>query len=182
MNHSYKISTKNLVLIGLCSALLCVLAPWSITLPISPVPFTLGTLILYVITYILGLRKGLICFLIYLLLGFIGLPVFAGFTSGPSKLLGPTGGYLIGELFLVLILGFFLHQFKYKRSMFLLGMVFGTFLCYFFGTLWLAYINHLSFKVALSVGVLPYLLFDTIKIAFALFWAPRIRTTLRYFT
>ena len=158
--------------ISLFTALLCVLSPLAITLPISPVPFTLGTFILYITIYIIGFQNGFISFLLYLLLGFVGLPVFAGFSGGPGRLMGPTGGYLVGEIFLVIILGLLL-----KKS-YLLGLILGTLICYLFGSLWLAALNHISFPAALGLGVLPYLPFDAIKILSAILLAPRIRSRL----
>ncbi|MBQ7360227.1 MAG: biotin transporter BioY [Lachnospiraceae bacterium] len=175
MNRNLKLSTHHMALIGVMTALICVLSPLSITLPISPVPFSFGTLALYLSTYLLGRWKGLLTFLLYLLLGFVGLPVFAGFTSGPGKLIGPTGGYLIGEVFLVLLLGFLLEIFQYKQTMFLTGMILGTLVCYFFGSLWLAYLNHISLLSAISIGALPYLPFDAVKVLLAFFLAPKIR-------
>lgn len=172
MQRSIIFTPKNMAYISLFTALLCVLSPLAITLPISPVPFTLGTFVLYIAIYIIGLKRGLISFLLYLLLGFVGLPVFAGFTSGPARLFGPTGGYLFGELFLVLLLGLFL-----KKS-YSLGLILGTLACYLFGTLWLSYLNQLTFFSALGIGVLPYLPFDAIKILGALLLAPRIRSRL----
>lgn len=172
MHRNLAFTPKNMAYISLFTALLCVLSPFAVTLPISPVPFTLGTFVLYITIYIIGLKRGLISFLLYLFLGFVGLPVFAGFTSGPARLLGPTGGYLFGELFLVLVLGLLI-----KRS-YLLGLILGTIICYLFGTLWLAGLNQISYISALSLGVLPYLLFDAIKILGAFLLAPRIRSRL----
>lgn len=172
MQQKSVFTSKNMAHISLFTALLCVLSPFAVALPISPVPFTLGSFALYITVHIIGLKKGLISFLLYLFLGFAGLPVFAGFTSGPAKLIGPTGGYLVGEVFLVLILGFCM------KSSFLLGLILGTLACYFFGTLWLSFLNQIPFSVALGFGVLPYLPFDAIKILGALLLAPRIRLRL----
>jgi len=162
-------TSKNMAHISLFTALLCVLSPFAVTLPISPVPLTLGSFVLYLTVYIIGPKKGIISFLLYLLLGFAGLPVFAGFTSGPAKLIGPTGGYLLGEIFLVLILGLFM------KSSYLLGLILGTLACYLSGTLYLAFLNQISFTAAIGLGVLPYLPFDAIKILGAVLLAPRIR-------
>ena len=76
--------------IGIMAALICVLGPLSI--PIGPVPITLTNLAIYITLYAVGMKNGTISYFIYLLIGFIGLPVFSNFTSGPGKLLGPTGG------------------------------------------------------------------------------------------
>ena len=96
-------STRQLSVIGVMTAVTCVLAPFS--LPIGPVPISLTNLAIYFSLYVLGTKYGCISYLVYLLIGFIGVPVFSGFTSGPGKLLGPTGGYLIGFLPMALIAG-----------------------------------------------------------------------------
>ena len=98
--------TKRLTLIGLSAALLCILGPLSIPLPVSPVPITLTNFAVYIIIYILGMHSGTVSVLIYLCLGAVGLPVFSAFSGGLGKLAGPTGGYLAGFLFLALIQGF----------------------------------------------------------------------------
>lgn len=92
--------TKELTLIGLMAALTCIAGPLSLPLPFSPVPISLTNLAIYFSVYILGMKRGTISYLVYLLLGLVGLPVFSAFTSGPAKLFGPTGGYLIGFIFI----------------------------------------------------------------------------------
>ena len=83
--------TKEITLIGLMAAVTCIAGPLSLALPFSPVPISLTNLAIYVSVYILGMRRGTISYLVYLLLGLVGLPVFSAFTSGPAKLFGPTG-------------------------------------------------------------------------------------------
>lgn len=82
--------TKRLTLIGLSAALLCILGPLSIPLPVSPVPITLTNFAVYIIIYILGMHSGTVSVLIYLCLGAVGLPVFSAFSGGLGKLAGPT--------------------------------------------------------------------------------------------
>lgn len=79
--------TKELTLIGLMAALTCIAGPLSLPLPFSPVPISLTNLAIYFSVYILGMKRGTISYLVYLLLGLVGLPVFSAFTSGPAKLL-----------------------------------------------------------------------------------------------
>lgn len=159
--------TKMLVLIGLMTAITCILGPLSVAIPISPVPISFTNLAIYFSAVLLGWKKGTISCLVYLLIGFIGLPVFSGFTAGPAKLLGPTGGYLIGFIFMALIAGFFVDKFKGKIYMYALGMVLGTIVTYILGTGWLAYQANLTFKAALFAGVIPYIPGDVSKIIIA---------------
>ena len=111
---SSKWSIKTIALIGLMTAVICVISPFSIPIPISPVPITLSIFAIYLSLFALGMTKGFLSCVIYLCLGLAGVPVFAGFTCGAGKLLGPTGGYLLGYLFLALIAGFFIERFGNK--------------------------------------------------------------------
>lgn len=170
--------TKSMVLIALMAAVTCVLAPLSIAIPVSPVPISLTTLVLFFSAYILGMRDCTISYLIYLLLGLAGLPVFSGFTGGAGKLMGPTGGYLIGFIFTCLICGWTFDHSR-GRWMDFIGMLAGTAVCYLFGTVWLALQAGLSFKAALGAGVIPFIPGDLAKILIALLVAPEIVKRLR---
>ena len=87
-------TTYAITVTALMTAVTCILAPLSI--PIGPVPISLTNLAIYISLYLLGWKRGTISYLIYLLIGLVGIPVFSGFTGGPAKLAGPTGGYIIG--------------------------------------------------------------------------------------
>jgi biotin transport system substrate-specific component len=171
--------TFALTLIGLMTAVTCILGPLSITIPISAVPISFTNLAIYLSVTILGLKKGTISYLAYLLIGFVGVPVFSAFTAGPGKLLGPTGGYLIGFIFLCLIAGFFVDRFSGNKYMYALGMVIGTAVTYVLGSAWLAYQAHMSFGAALVVGVIPYILGDIVKIVIATTLGITIKQQLR---
>ena len=157
-------SIQTMTLTGLMTATLCLLAPISIQLPFSPIPLSLATFVIYFVIIVLGQKRSFLSVLLYLLLGFAGLPIFSGFTGGVGKLLGPTGGYLIGYLFLPLICGFFVDRWQGKVFSCLLGLLLGTLVRYFFGTIWLTLQAKLSFLAAFSSAVLPFLLFDIVKI------------------
>lgn len=152
--------------IAVMAAVICILGPLSV--PIGPVPVTTGLLGIFLAVYILGGVSGGISVLLYILIGFAGLPVFAGFKAGPSVLFGPTGGYIIGYIFLAFISGWFVKKFRktsVKNLIFqFLGMVLGLAVCYAFGTAWLALSMKLSFQAALAAGVLPFIGFDIAKI------------------
>ena len=95
--------TYEITMTALMAAVTCILAPLSI--PIGPVPISFTNLAIYLSLYLLGWKRGTISYLIYLLLGLVGLPVFSGFTGGPAKLAGPTGGYIIGFIVMAIIAG-----------------------------------------------------------------------------
>lgn len=159
--------TSTLTKIALMAALQCIISPFAIAFPISPVPMSLATLMLYLSVYILGKRHATISCGVYLLIGLVGIPVFSGFTGGAGKLLGPTGGYLIGYLSLTFISGWLIEKWSVNRVGYLmqgLGLALGTVVCYLFGTLWLAYQSGMDFFASLGVGVLPFVVGDMVKI------------------
>ena len=176
-----KIRTKQMVLIALMTAVTCVLGPLSIPLPFSPVPISLTNFAIFLAIFILGMKNGTISFIIYLLLGAVGVPVFSSFRGGLQVLAGPTGGYLIGFIFLALIMGFALDHFDRKLVPTIIGMIIGMAICYIFGTAWLAGQLGMSFVAALGVGVIPYLPGDTAKIIIAIIAGPQIRKTVSRF-
>ena len=173
-----KWNTKTMTLIGVMTAVICIMGPLSIQLLVSPVPISLGTLAIYFVIYVLGMKRGTASCCIYLLTGFIGIPVFTAFTSGPAKLLGPTGGYLLGYIFMALICGFVVDR---TNNVFLcfLGMLLGTAVLYLFGTVWLARQGNMTFPEALAAGVLPFILGDLAKIVIAMIVGGQIKKRLR---
>ena len=169
-----KIRTKQMVLIALMTAVTCVLGPLSIPLPFSPVPISLTNFAIFLAIFVLGMKSGTISFIIYLLLGAVGVPVFSSFRGGLQVLAGPTGGYLIGFIFLALIMGFALDHFDRKLVPTIIGMIIGMAVCYAFGTVWLAKLLSLSFKEGLIMGVIPYLAGDAAKIIIAAIVGPKL--------
>lgn len=169
-----KIRTKQMVLIALMTAVTCVLGPLSIPLPFSPVPISLTNFAIFLAIFVLGMKNGTISFIIYLLLGAVGVPVFSSFRGGLQVLAGPTGGYLIGFIFLALIMGFALDHFDRKLVPTIIGMSIGMVVCYAFGTVWLAKLLSLSFKEGLMMGVIPYLPGDAAKIIIAAIVGPKL--------
>ena len=175
--------TMEMVRVALFSGLLCVLAPVAIPVPMSPVPLSLATFVIYLAGMLLGARQGALCVLIYLLLGMVGLPVFSGFSGGIGVLLGPTGGYLIGYLPCVLIVGWLrgmkLGKKRFSGSVVAMGL--GTVACYILGTVWFLCVLDGTYTVgqAFLMCVAPYLAFDLIKIMVAAAVAERMERILR---
>ena len=85
-----KITVKDMTVIALVTAVICIISPFSIPIAVSPVPITLALFAIYLGGIILGWKKGLLSVVIYLLLGMVGLPIFSGFSGGVQKLVGPT--------------------------------------------------------------------------------------------
>ncbi len=177
-NYTSKSSTgvHQLALTAVMAAVICVMGPFA--LPIGPVPMTLANLGIYLAAYILGSRRGTISCLIYLLIGFIGVPVFANFTAGAGKLLGPTGGYLIGFILMAFVTGYFAEKFPDKILLKFFGMIAGTALTYAVGTAWLAYQSGMSFGTALAAGVIPFIPGDALKMVISILLGKPIRMQL----
>lgn len=169
-------SPRQLAVVGVMTAVTCVLAPFS--LPIGPIPISLTNLAIYFSLYTLGVKFGTVSYLVYLLIGFIGVPVFSGFTAGPGKLLGPTGGYLVGFIAMALIAGIIIDKFISNRVICFLGMIAGTMAAYAFAASWLAYQANLDWKAALMTGVIPFIPGDLIKMFLAVAAGPQIRRQL----
>ena len=160
---------------ALMTAVTCVLAPMSI--PIGPVPISLTNLAIYLSLYLLGWKWGTVSYLVYLLVGAAGVPVFSGFTGGLGILLGNTGGYLVGFLPMALIAGWVIDHSR-RRWIHLIGMAAGTAVCYAFGTAWFCFVGNVTPLAALSACVFPFIPVDLIKMGIALTVGPMIRSRL----
>lgn len=161
-------SILDIVYIALFAAIISICS--LVSIPIASIPVTLQILGVCLAAGFLGLAKGTVSVVIYILLGLIGIPVFAGGTSGFAKLASPTGGYIIGFIFTALIIGFAIKFFGRKLLVLIVAMAIGVLVCYAFGTAWFIILCNNSGKSmdlagALSLCVLPYLLFDAVKIA-----------------
>ena len=176
MENTNRTSVRELSLIAVMSAVTCILGPLS--LPIGLVPISLTNLAIYIAIYTLGRKRGTISYIVYLFIGLIGIPVFSGFSGGFAKLAGPTGGYLIGFIFMAFISGIFIDKFPNKIYICFLGMLLGTIVTYLIGTAWLACVAKIPFYSALSAGVIPFIPGDLIKIAVASLIGPQIKNRL----
>ena len=171
-----------LVMTALTAAVFCVVGP--ISIPIGPVPISLMTLVLYLSVYAVGYRCAVVACVIYLLLGLVGLPVFTGFQGGIGKLAGPTGGYLIGYIPMMVIggIGIALAQKKktsshaiFMRVTEAFGLIIATAVLYVFGTAWFVISTGTPVGASLALCVVPFLPGDAVKIVVAVIVGPRIR-------
>lgn len=176
-----KTKIYKLTLTALLAAVICVLAPIAVPIPVSETPLSLGTFAIYLAGCLLGWKLGTMSVFIYILIGCAGVPVFAGWTAGIGRVVGPTGGYLLGYLAVAFISGWFAEHFEKKLVMYYVGLVLATTVCYCFGTIWMGVTLHLSPKAAIAAGVLPYLLLDAIKILAAGSLAYPLRKQLKQF-
>jgi len=163
-----------MTLISLFAALTVVGA--FISIPLYPVPLTLQTLFTLLAAMTLGSVMGMLSQIIYVMLGVIGLPVFAGFKTGIGILFGPTGGFLFGFIISAYIIGKIIELKKEKNFFyyFLAGII-GTIILYIIGITQLSLVTDMGMKKALMVGMLPFLPGDILKIIAASFIAIKLR-------
>lgn len=172
-----KIDIRQMAVIALMTAVTCVIAPFS--LPIGPVPISLGSFAIYLSVCVLGWKQATVSCVIYLLLGVVGVPVFTGWQAGPAKVFGPTGGYMLGYLLVTLAAGILMELFHHKLWGDIIALILGTVLLYGAGSLWLAYQAHMSFLEALWAGVIPFIPGDLMKMAVAILAGGQIRRQLK---
>ena len=168
-----KLSVRQSAAVALMAAVICVLSPLSIPLA-SQVPISLATLAVMLAGALTGSKAGTLAVLIYIILGMIGLPVFAGWTSGAAIVFGMTGGYIIGYLPLAFCTGYF-HERHTTSGALVLGMVIGTITLYTFGTVWFILYTKTDLTASLAACVLPFLPGDILKMILTALITPRIR-------
>jgi len=166
-----------IVLASLMAALTAVGA--YIYVPIGPVPIVLSTLFVILSGLLLGSRWGPTSMACYLLVGVIGVPVFAGGKGGFAHFLGPTGGYLFGYLLASWITGFISERSRGLMILDILAVVVGSLAIYALGVPWLKMVTQMSWQKTLIVGVLPFLIGDAVKAFVVLILAQAIRPVLR---
>lgn len=165
-----KSATYDICIIAMFVSLITVCA-W-ISVPIGDIPVSLQTLAVCLASGLLGTKRGTAAVFVYIILGLIGVPVFTGF-GATARLIGPTGGYIVGFIATALTVGFASDCTGNKKSavrlaVLILSMVVGIAMCYAFGTAWFliferAENNPVGLISVLSVCVLPYIPFDIVK-------------------
>lgn len=136
-------------------------------IPIGPVPIVLQNMFVFLAGLLLGSRWGLASVAVYLLAGIVGLPVFAGGTGGIGRIFGPTGGFLLGYLPVVFLVGRMAERLPRRMVCDVAAMAVGAMVLYACGVSWLAAVTGLPFEKALALGMAPFLPGDALKIAAA---------------
>ena len=173
------VKTKDMTMIAVMAALLCVVGP--LTIFIGPIPLSLATFAIYLAGAVLGAKRGALVVALYLLIGLVGVPVFSGFSGGLQKLAGVTGGYLIGYLPCGWISGLGAGRDPGKDSSKLrlpAFMALGTAVLYLIGTAWFMLQTKNGLAASLGMCVIPFLPGDACKIIAATLLAPPIRRAL----
>lgn len=156
---------KNMVLAALLAAVTAVLA--QIIIPLGTVPFTMAVFGVFLMGMLLTPRYALASILVYILMGMVGVPVFAGFSAGPAVLAGPTGGYVVGYIFLALVPALARAQKLPGWAVFAAALV-GLTACYALGTAWFMVQTGNGLVASLGWCVLPFILPDVAKAAGAM--------------
>ena len=169
--------TYDLVYIAVFAVVMAVCS-W-ISIP-AQVPFTLQTFGVFMAVGVLGGKRGSLAVLVYILLGAIGVPVFAGFSGGLGILLNNTGGYIIGFLFSALVMWAMESLWGKKPVIQILSMIVGLLVCYAMGTIWFMVVytktsGAVGLGTVLGWCVIPFILPDLVKIALAFVLSRRVR-------
>ena len=151
-----------------------------LSIPIGPVPIVLQNMFVFLAGLLLGARWGLASVALYLLAGICGLPVFAGGTGGIGRFAGPTGGFLVGYLPAVALVGWAAGQRSGRIGRDVVAMLLGAVALYACGVPWLAAVTGLPFEKALAVGMVPFLPGDAVKIAAAALIARSVRPLMQH--
>lgn len=182
--------TTYLALCGLFAAIMAVCSMITIPLGFTPVPVNLGTLGVFLTGGILGRKYGTVSMAVYVLIGAIGVPVFAGFRGGVGVLAGPTGGYIIGYIVAVFLIGLILELATSRLKAAAedspsrlcpgyvttaIAMVIGLLACYLLGTIWFIISTGTGVWASLIACVFPFLPGDALKIAAATILVQRLR-------
>ncbi len=175
--------TTYMALCGLFAALMAICSFISIPLGFTPVPVNLGTLGVFLTGGLLGKKYGTISMSVYVLLGAVGVPVFAGFRGGIGVLAGPTGGYIIGYIVAAFLIGLLLEQMLGGKTLSrgkelgncVIAMIVGLLACYLLGTAWFMISTHTGVWASLVSCVIPFLPGDALKIAAGALLVQRLR-------
>ena len=166
-----KISTRAISLTALFTALICVLSPLTIPMPIG-VPITLQTFIIAFAAFLLGTKYSAAAVICYILIGVTGLPVFSGFAAGAAALLSPTGGFIFAfPVYAVLLsLMFYVNKFTAKAALYISALA----VLYISGTVQFIILTGTSAATAISAFIL-YFVKDAVLVFAAYLLCVRIR-------
>lgn len=178
MNSRRKLknSSRRLVFAAFFAALTAVCAQIALPLP-TGVPISFATFAVMLSGAVLGGVSGAVSQLVYLLIGAVGVPVFAGFRGGLDRLAGPTGGYLIGYVLMALVIGAVISRFGRSFAVSALAMTAGCAVCYLLGTVWYMAMTQTALIPALMGCVLPFLPGEAVKILLGAACVRRIRSS-----
>lgn len=160
------LNIQELCIIGLVAALICVIAPLSIGLPLG-VPITLQTFVITLAAIMLGAKRGAIATLIYILLGTFGLPVFSNFTGGWQSIAGPTGGFILSFPLMAYIIGLASDLRAKKKWSLFVGITVGTTINFVCGTIVFCIVTDSNLLIGFTTCALPFIPIAVMKAVLA---------------
>ncbi len=171
-NSNSSMNLRMTVYIALFTALIIIGGYISVPVPVGPVPIVLADFFVMVTGLFLGRKRGAISVALYLALGALGLPVFAGGKAGLAVLFGPTGGFLFGYFLVVIAIGLLTESVETTPGKAMLvknviALVAGNVLLYLVGVPWLKAVAKMSWAGAIIAGFVPFIAGIIIKIAAA---------------
>lgn len=166
-----------LVMCALFAAMMAVCAQLSI--PIEPVPICLTLFAVELCGALLEKKYAAMSAGVYVLLGLVGVPVFANFKSGAAVLFGTTGGYILGYVLCAWVIAFIIEKWGREIWKQVIAMVVGLAVCYFFGTAWFMVLSGRSLAESMTLCVIPFLPGDAVKIALAVVMSATLYRPLR---
>lgn len=174
-------TVEDIVLIALFVALITICS--FIRIPFGTIPFTLQTFGVFVTAGLLGTKRGLATIMVYILMGLIGVPVFGG-AGGMAVLAGNAGGYIIGFIFSVLIIGLIISRFgkgnlTKRFAVSVVAMILGDAACFVVGTIQFMALTNMGLAMSLGYCVVPFIIPDLIKIVVATGFIESIRKSNR---
>lgn len=171
------LSIKEITLTGMCAALMAIFSQLSIPLPFTSVPVTLQILGLVILSVIVGGKIATLSMIIFVLLGVIGIPVFANFSGGFGVIVGPTGGYIIGFIIMAFFIGY--TSYKENKPLLIIASYIGLIIDYTIGTLQLKATTGLNLQASLAAGVYPFIIKDFIIVAVAILIGLQIKNRVK---
>ena len=166
--------TREMTKMALCVALLAVSAYISFPLPFTPAMVTALTIAVNLVAFILPPKEALLVMLVYVLLGAIGVPVFVGGTAGLGKIVGPTGGFILGFIVAAYAMSILRgNAHSYKRLVFI-GIAVGMPIIYLCGCISMYVVAGMDIWKTLVIAVFPFIVGDVLKVLFAAFLAGRL--------
>lgn len=170
-----RLTAKTIATIGMFTAILSVLSILTIPMP-SGVPLTLQTFAMALCGYVSGPKRGTASTLLYILLGTVGIPVFAGMTGGPSWLAGYSGGFIWGFIFLTLLCGIGMQQ---KKPVFRITFgITGLLVCHLLGVVQFSLVSSTALWASFLTVSVPYLFKDILSVVGAYLVALPVRRAL----
>lgn len=161
-----KLNTRDMVICALFASLTAALSQIAIPIPFTTVPLTMQVFAVALTGVVLGHKKAIISILIYMLMGIVGIPVFAHFNGGLHVIVGYTGGFILAFPLMVTVIGYVSEKSK-KYIYIFMSMIVALIIAYLLGCIQYSFLAGVGFKEAFVLCVLPFIPVDLIKVVLA---------------